>query len=103
MRYVGVSALESSDTRSGAITGLFVIGLPGWLGPQRCDGCTEAGLRRIPELLYERVSFEGLVDASALYADAAAVDQANFPKARGVSGDNVLFDDRRYVPRSERM
>ncbi len=42
-------------------------------------------------------------DDLTLHADAAAVDQAYLPEAARVGGHEVLGDQRRNVPRRERV
>lgn len=49
----------------------------------------------------EGVAFEERLDARALMAAAAAVDQAHFAQAGGVRGGEVFVDERRDVGRRE--
>ena len=45
----------------------------------------------------EGVAFEERLDAGALMAAAAAVNQAHFTQARGMRGGKVFVDERRDV------
>jgi hypothetical protein len=60
-------------------------------------------LGRIPELLDQRMPLERLLDDGALDAATAPVDQAHLAEPSGVSGCDVLLDDRADVARRERM
>src|SRR5262249_5304780 len=74
-----------------------------WLVAEPCDGGTEMGLGGVPELDHERVPFERGLDAAALDAVAATVDQAYFAEAGGVCGGEVVVDDGHDVARREGM
>jgi hypothetical protein len=58
------------------------------------DGCAEVCLRRIPELLDERMSFERLLHDAALHTLASPVNQAHFTEAGVMRRDYVFVDDR---------
>lgn len=58
-------------------------------------------LRRVPELLDERMSIERLLHDPALHAFAASVNEPHFAKPRFVRGGDVVGDDRRNVARRE--
>ena len=60
-------------------------------------------LRRVPELLDERMVLERLLDDPALNTFAASVNQPHFAKAGLMRGADVLDDDRRNIPRRERV
>ena len=49
----------------------------------------------------EGVAFEEGLDARALMAPAATVNQAHFAQAGGVRGNEILVDQRRDVARRE--
>src|SRR3989338_5344840 len=51
------------------------------------------GVRRVPELLDERMTVERLLDDAALDSLAAAMDQANLVEARCMGGGDVLLHD----------
>ena len=44
--------------------------------------------------VHERVSFERLLNNSALHTDPAAVDEPHLTKSRRMSFVDILFDDR---------
>ena len=64
---------------------------------------TEMCLRRIPELLDERMVLERLLDDPALNTFAASVNQPHLAKAGFMRGADVLDDDRRNIARRERV
>jgi hypothetical protein len=68
-----------------------------------CSGGAEVRLRRVPELLDERMSIERLLHDPALHAFAASVNEAHFAKPCFVRGRDVIGDDRRNVARREGM
>src|SRR5262249_6679842 len=67
------------------------------------DGGAEVGLGGVPEFDDERMLFEGRLDAAALDALSAAVNQADLTQAGGVGGVHVLLDDRHDVSWRERV
>ncbi|HEY6358045.1 MAG TPA: hypothetical protein VIX35_07365, partial [Vicinamibacterales bacterium] len=70
-------------------------------GPQPTHGRTQVGLRVIPERHDELVALEDGLHDAALHASAPAVDEADLNQAAFVGRPQVLFDDRRDVPRLE--
>lgn len=70
---------------------------------QSGDSRAQMGLRRVPELLDERMPFERLLDDAALDTLAAAVNQSNLAKACLVRDSEVFGDNRGDVPGGERM
>ena len=61
----------------------------------------EVCLRRIPELLDERMPFECLLHDAALHALAAAVNQPHLTEARVMRRGDVFVDDGGDVARIE--
>jgi len=59
------------------------------------------GLRVIPERHDELVALEDGLDDATLHASAPAVNEADLRQAAFVCRPQVLFDDRRDVPRIE--
>ncbi len=64
---------------------------------------TEMCLRRIPELLDERMVLERLLDDPALNTFATSVNQPHFAKAGFMRGADILDDDRRNIAWRERV
>jgi hypothetical protein len=67
------------------------------------DGCTEVGGCIIPELDDTRVAIEGRLHDSTLYAATSAVHDTDLAAARVRGVIDVLFHDRGYVMRRERV
>ena len=70
---------------------------------QSGDSRAQMGLRRVPELLDERMSLDCLLDDAALDALATAVNQADLAKPCLVRDGEVFGDNRGDVPGGERM
>lgn len=75
--------------------------MPRLEGPQPTNGRAQVGLRVIPERRDEFVPLEDGLDDGALHTSAPAVDEADLGQAAFVCRPQVLFDDRRDVPRFE--
>ena len=71
--------------------------------PEPCDSCAEVCVGGVPELFHQRMALEHLLDDAPLYTFAATVDQANLAQPCLVRRADVFVDDRRDVPRGERM
>lgn len=59
--------------------------------------------RIVKKLQHERVTFQRLLHDAALYADAAAVDEAHFAESCRMRFVHVVLDDRWNVSRGERV
>ena len=55
----------------------------------------------IEKLQHQGMPLEGLLDDAALDAHAPAMDEPHVAKASGMRFSQILFDDRRDVPRGE--
>jgi hypothetical protein len=58
-------------------------------------------IRRIGEVLDQRMLFERRLNDPALYAAAAAMNQSHFPKPCLVRRVYIFFDDRLDIARME--
>jgi hypothetical protein len=67
------------------------------------DRRAEVRFRSVPERLDQLVSFERLLDDSALDSLAAAVNETNLAEAGGMSGCHVFVDDRLDIAWRERV
>ena len=59
------------------------------------------GLRCVPELYDQRMPLERLLHNPSLDADAATVNQPDFPEPRLVSGGHIFSNHRLHVARRE--
>jgi hypothetical protein len=64
---------------------------------QLCNCRAEVRFGGVPEVEDEGVAFEEGLDAGALMAAAAAVNQADLAQAGGVRGGDVFVDERRDI------
>src|SRR5216684_4690881 len=67
------------------------------------NGCAEVSAWIVPELLHQRMSIERRLHDGPLHAAAASVHETHFAKSSGHRRTYVFFDDRRNIPRRERM
>jgi hypothetical protein len=61
--------------------------------PHQRGAAAAAILRRVGVAGHQRMAGQQGLDAGALHADAAAMDQPHLGEAPGVGGDQVLVDD----------
>jgi hypothetical protein len=71
--------------------------------PDQRGAAAAALLRRVGIARHQRMAGQERLDAGALHADAAAVDQPHLGEAAGVGGDQVLVDDGADVRGVERV
>ena len=73
------------------------------LGFQDGNSCAQMRRGIVKKFQHERVPFERLLDDAALYADAAAVDEAHVVESCRMRFVDVVRDDRGDVSRRERV
>jgi hypothetical protein len=77
----------------------------GWLAAsilaKSCDCRSQVRLRRVPELVYQRMLFECLLDDPALNAFSPSMNEPYLSEPGLVGGSDVLFDHRSDVTRSK--
>jgi hypothetical protein len=67
------------------------------------DRRAKVGLNGVVEGLDERMIPQDLLDTHALDADPSSMNESDFPQTGLMRRAHVLVDDRRDVPRQERV